>query len=327
MKKSIGFIAKCILAALPLIAICAYTLLMPFAYMDSEYPAWKYTADVVRLRGTDEDYSTVILGDSRAMAALIPQQFSESTVNLALGGGTYIEMYYFFKDYLKGHDKPDNVIIMFAPFHYSLIDNYTTRTMYFRSLTIGEALEVFRLAGLANADSIYFKNVAADDLACRLGLPNKYLPALYNSRIFGRLADNRSAYEGLTLSHGHGYFGTADGCSDLNYETNYTEMRHDGNAELIHEYAVRLLDLLADEDIPVTVLQAPMNRSSYERLDSGYIAEYTGYTDDLFSGYGNIIYETDIPCYEDEYFGDSSHLNSLGACKYTQETIEKYFDK
>ena len=38
----------------------------------------------------------------------------------------------------------------------------------------------------------------------------------------------------------------------------------------------------------------------------------------------DIVFETKIPCYDNKFFGDSSHLNEKGAKVYTEEFIGKY---
>ena len=63
--KPVRFFIKCILAALPAIALIAFTLLCPLCYMDEEYPAWRHakmTAAGKLYEG--KSFDTVILGDS-----------------------------------------------------------------------------------------------------------------------------------------------------------------------------------------------------------------------------------------------------------------------
>lgn len=332
-RKKLGqFFIKCILAATPFILLVLFILLCPFAYMDEEYPSWAYSKNFAQGKeklydaedtALGEDPKIVILGDSRAMADVVPSVMCEgdediSAVNLGIGGATSIEMYYTLKDYLDTHETPEKIYIMFAPFHYSLIDNFWQRTAYFNYLSIADECELLGAARDAESETLNCDGAYSDLLSYRCRLVHKYLPALINSRFVTRYSPNSEKYDEYVSTSGHGLFGTLDGCSDLNYEVNYDEMHKTGDAALIQIYFDRLLALCTETRAGITVLQPPMNESSYVRLKDTYVDEYKAYLGDLAEKYGNITIETEIPCYEDEYFGDSSHLNMKGALKYTE---------
>lgn len=354
MKKSINFLIKIILAMLPAIALIAFTTLMPMCYMDEEYPAWRFTMDVVygiieadgsigdlRIGGVkdsvagaqdvsagtsrdEKDPSILILGDSRAMADLLPEKFEKSCVNLAVGGATPVEMYYFYESYLKNNKTPECVVVMFAPFHYSYMDNFKTRTLYFNALSIGQQAEIYANARELGADAVLFDDFVAYSASCRLRLPDVYLPAMYNAHFVGRKSINDAAYENLVKSNGQGYFGTDDGNSDPAYEASYTQMADDGNGRLLKLYMEKLMSLLDESGVSVILAQPPVNTTTYEMLDAGYVAEYRGYIESLCSKYDNVNYSAEMIEYDCEYFGDSSHLNKKGAEKFSEEFCTKY---
>lgn len=343
MKKNIKFILKLICALLPLFAIILHTVLFPFGYMDTEYPSWKYTKDIINDatnaytsisegadgptavfvtgKGTPE---TIILGDSRAMADLVPSEMSGTTVNLAVGGATSIEMYYALETYIKNNGVPENAVIMFAPFHYSIIDNFWTRTAYFNFLSPSQIKDLISYADASNSETIMRKGYKNDLLSYMIRFPDKYLPALINSKFIGRYSENKSTYNTLACNLGYGEFGTADGCSDLNYETNYENMHTTGDAVLLDMYLNRLLKLCSDNKINTILAIPPMNESSYNNLKPSYVIEFSEYLNSLRLVYPAITIDWVIPCYEDKYFGDSSHLNRKGAEKFTKEFQEKY---
>lgn len=321
-------------------------------YMDEEYPAWRYTMDTIDHGGCDAD--VLILGDSRAMADLIPEVMNAafekecSIENLAVGGATTIEMYYFLERYLENNKAPTAAIVMFAPFHYSYIDNYKTRTTYFNALKMGQYMELARntcaivkstekeslleaedasLPETKNAlqgNSVCFDGFVPYNISARLRLPDVYLPAMTNARFVGRKSQNDAAYENLMRTHGQGYFGTLDGCDDPAYEASYTQMAEDTDARIIELYAVKLLDLLAANSIDVIVAQPPMNETTYDSLDAGYVDQYKAYITALCEAYDNVIFENEPVRYGNEYFGDSSHLNEKGAVKFSEEFAVKY---
>lgn len=324
MRKFIIFSAKCILAASPIIAIILYTALCPFSYMDNEFPAWKYKKELQSGQVRYENTDTLILGDSGAMSALIPEKVCDDAVNLAAGGATSIEMYYFLKNYLNNNEAPENIVIMFSPFHYSAIDNFDTRTVYFRALSVKDAIELYREAGKLCAESVYRKGAVGDELAARLYLPTKYLPALYNARFITRYDENRTLYERIADSRGHGYFGTAESCSDLNYEAKYTQMPESGDAALLAMYMDKLLDECERTGGRVILLQPAMNEESFDALDDNYVTEYTSYIEALGDRHPAVEVETHIRRYQDDCFGDAMHLNEKGAARFSEE-ISEYF--
>ncbi len=320
MKNKLIFFAKCILAALPFLLVIAFTFACPMAYMDSEYPKRHYIRETV---DDDTDYDTLILGDSRAMADLMPEGFPDSCVNLSAGGATAVESFYVLSEYLQDHKAPENCLILFAPFHYSYMDNFKTRTAYFNDLSILQMAEVRREGRKCGAESV--EDVTFTDLVSyRLRLPNAYLPALLNARFTGRYSDNMANLTNLNQTCGYAPFGTADGSEELNYETSYEALRETGDFALIGIYMRRIIELCEENGIKAYVLQAPMNEASYEKLQNGFVKGYALYMQSFADLYPGITVEPEIPCYDNAYFGDSSHLNAAGAEKFTDEVVMKY---
>lgn len=325
--KYIKFLAKCILAATPAILLIAYTLLMPMCYMDEEYPSWRYSKCIASGKeNPGVNYKTVILGDSGAMSSYVPSVLSPdgTCVNLAVGGGTSIEMYYLLKEYLGSHEAPENVVIMFTPFHYTHIDNYDTRTMYFKTLSVKDARELYMVAKYCEADKVYNPNVFWDELACRCGLPTKYLPAITASHLFGRYSDNTNRYNNIVSMNGYGTFGTADGCDGLSYECAYTGLDFDNNFELLSAYFKLIMQICEENNISVLVVQEAMNETSFNALDENYYNEYSLYLEVFKQLYPNALIETQLRCYPNEYFGDVSHLNEKGAVIFSQEIVNQH---
>ena len=313
-------VRKCIIAAIPAIALIAYTLLCPLSYMDEEYPAWRFEKNVCA--GSEyakEHFDTVILGDSGAMSSIMPRMMDGSCINLAVGGATSIEMYYFFEQYLQNHDAPKTAVIMFAPFHYWHIDNYKTRTLYFKAIPVTKLCELYKNARSCDAKSVWYDGVMTDEISARCALPNKYLPAINAARFTGRLSSNRAAYEELRTSFGWGSFGKLPECYDESYETSYEDMAIDGDAKLITLYMQKLLRLCNDNDISVKLLQPAVNTATFDALNEHYYASYRNYIKQLSTICDDIEYETDLRVYDGKYFSDTSHLNREGALKFTEE--------
>lgn len=336
-NKNISFTLKFIFALIPLIAILLYTLLFPMGYMDSEYPAWKYSKDVSEGRlnpfetdgptasiGNVPNNSTVIIGDSRAMADLNPLLFSNDVVNLAVGGGTSIEMFYTLKRYVKNHGAPKNIIVMFAPFHQSIIDNFFERDLFFNYLTIPELYDLYGFAHIAHSETLLQENYVEEIISCRLRAPEKYLPPLINAKGYMRYDVNQGSFDIIKAQKGHALFGTLDGCSDLNYETSYYEMHKTGDALLLNMYLTKILDLCKSNNINVILSQPPMNKSSFDNLQDTYVNEFTEYIESIAYKYPDFTINPEITYMDDIYFGDSSHLNTKGSTEFTNTFCQKY---
>ena len=321
--EKIKFLAKCIAASIPAIALIAFTILCPLCYMDEEYPAWRFS----QLVSEGEEYGgsgfeTVILGDSGAMSSIKPALWETSCVNLAVGGATSIEMYYIFEEYLKNHDAPKQAVIMFAPFHYWHIDNFETRTVYFKALRLKDLPELYENARLCGAKSVYRKGFVTDELSARCGLPNKYLPAINAAFFTGRLQQNTKAYSDLVSSFGWGTFGDLKECYDESYEVSYEDMEIDGDAKLITLYMQKLLRLCDDNNIHVRLIQPAVNTATYDGLNEHYYGAYRNYIKELSTVCPGMEYELCLRVYDGSLFSDTSHLNEKGAEKFTREVMD-----
>jgi len=324
MKSKTKFFLKLIMALVPVFALVIFTALAPMCYMDEEYPAWKYTMDVCK--NGDFQADTLILGDSRAMADLVPDKLGNNCVNLAVGGATSIEMYYFYQRYLENHPAPETVIVMFAPFHYSYIDNFKTRGLYFNAFSLDEKVEIYRNAGEFGTDSILFDDYAAYNLSCDLKLPDVYLPAIINAKALGRKNVNRQLYEDIKNAHGHGLFGTAAENNEEAQETGYTEMPDNGDGRMLKYYMEKLLDSLEESGAMVILEQPPVNNETYIHLKPEYIAQYNEYIEGLCNNHENIVFSSEMVAYDSDCFGDPSHLNEKGANRFSEEFYTKYID-
>ena len=194
-----------------------------------------------------------------------------------------------------------------------------TQENQINNVTIGNYLSY-----LSNA--FLFYKIPRYDIAGRkyLSTREKYYISDHALRIakIGRKNENSTTYIEIERNLGYGEFGTADGCSDLNYETGYEKMHTTGDALLIDIYMNKLLELCSNQGIKTQVLIPPMNESSVNALNPSYLQSINSYFEDLILKYPSIDINPEIPCYEDIYFGDASHLNNKGAIKFTTEYIQ-----
>lgn len=319
---------KCILAALPFLLFMAYVRFFPMNYLVVEYPMWAWQKDVTK-GASDDGPDTLVLGDSRAQAGLMPALMEGSAYNLSLTGASPIEMYYALERYLEhcGEGRePEQVVVIFAPFHYMFTDNFWERTIYFDYLSVTDAMQVLGEAKDSGDASIVREgqDVYLEYLSYKLRLPGKYLPAVLNARVLGRGAENREKYAAIEKDRGYSLIGTMDGCDWPNFETNY---EHFTPSVMLDDYFRRLLALCDREGIQVYVEQAPMNRASYDVLHDSFVEEYRIYMEEIAAQFPEAMVQTELSAYDNKYFGDESHLNGAGAQIFTQYIGNRYITK
>lgn len=320
VKKTVKFIGKCALCLVPAAALILYTLLCPMCYMDEEYPAWKYTKEVVSGKIGESYYDTVILGDSVGMSSIIPDEISDDgAVNLSVGGGTGIEMYFFMRQYLQNHEAPKNVVILFGPYHYWKIDTYKMRTVYFRALSSEEARGLYEMAENLGSYSVCFDDYMMYELSCRCGLPTVYMPAITASDFTSRYQFNNKRYTELIEDAGYGLFGNEECSVEPSYEASYASLDFDGDSGLVLYYLKELINLCKDNGCDVKLIQPAQSEATFEALNENYVSDYYKVLDEIAADNPDIYIEKELRCYGNEFFGDVSHLNENGAKKFSAE--------
>ena len=322
-KRIVKFIGKCALCLIPLAGLILYTLLCPFCYLDEEYPAWKYTMDVSAGKAGEEYYDTVILGDSVAMSSVIPSEISDfGTVNLAVGGATSVEMYFFMKQYLQNHEAPKKVAVLFGPFHYWKIDNYKTRTVYFKALSAGDSAELYKVAKSLDSPSVCFEDYMMYELSCRCALPTVYMPAITAEGFNARRKPNLDSYERIATQNGYGAFGTEELIDAPSYEASYESLDFDSDSALLMYYMKELINLCKSHDCEVILLQPAESEVTFNAFHEKYLEDYYKLLEEIAAENPDIYVERKLRCYENDCFGDVSHLNEKGAKRYSSEVSE-----
>lgn len=289
-------------------------------YMDGEYSSWIQQKDYIY---SDNDNSEVIfLGDSRMKAAVNPMIIDDAAYNLALGGGTSIEMYYTLVNYLEHHPCPKKVIIGFAPIHYTSAEVYYKRSLYFHYLPISNVIEsqynIFKENKIPIQQQI---KGWLDVIQYTMRMPTKYYRTIIESKL-ARAEVNTREYEKVFMCRGHRLFGIKNYHNGLNQEA-----KAEGFVFMpVQDYYLRkILDICHANEIPVFIEQLPMNPASYNKMISnGYYKGYCAYLEEL-SKLPYVAINKNILCYDADMFGDSNHLNLNGSKKFSMYIKEKYF--
>lgn len=299
-----------------LMGILVWTL-PEMRYMDGEYSLWRQQKDYISTNGSRQE--VLLLGDSRLEFGVRPNLLDENARNLALTGSTPMEMYYTLSDYLEHHPVPRMVIVAFAPTHYANMECYMLRNAYFHYFDRERLKETNEK--ILELDGEDFR---AESRQYMYRFPTVYMRRIFESVRKPRTKTNQDRYHAAADSRGWVAGSNRQDLKNVEPE----ETKDDRFVPLASEtyYMRQLIELCLAHDIPLHIEQSPMGNYGLAKLEaSGYLAEYQAYMQSFADDYP-IDVNPVIPGYDDEYFGDPSHLNEKGQLRFTEELRQKYFE-
>ncbi|MEI6752098.1 MAG: hypothetical protein WCK78_02925 [Paludibacter sp.] len=304
--------------------LTAYLYFGEMIFNTAEYPMWKSKFDYIEKNHTSKN---IIIGDSRAIAGFVPKLLSKNYYNFALGGGTPIESYYILKKYLE-KQKLDTVIISFSPVHLERSIVFFERTLKFNFISTKYISEVLAVSKELNdnfpdslngykgfefsSDYLLFKSKT---YLIKYKFPTYYINDFRGSLYKPMYFTNKIVYNEINDRCGNYDFGRKDSATGLNYEA--LEKRTFRNSRVMDYYLKKILKLITENNIKAYYIVAPFNRGSYEQLDTCYVKKYNSYFEGLKYQYKNVVWKNNIFFYENNCFGDPSHLNYRGQLKFS----------
>jgi len=312
----------------------------PMAFFNFEYPMWSYQKAYVR-SPSDHDAPILVVGDSRALADLLPVELSEPgglAITLAVGGATPIESWHLLDDYLAHHAPPRAIFLSLSPYHLTRCDVFWQRTVKFKFLDLGDFLEVLSLA--RELDDYPFDDFRADPLdppvsnglmpleiykdftLLYLDFLYYYQADLYAGRLFSRLEGNRRVLEEMGAGRGRRTVEMTPANEPINHEARLDRFQE---SPLLTLYLHRFLDRCRRDGIRVVYETAPFNDPSLQALAPAWREGFRQYLDRLGDRYPEFRFVREIPGYPDGLFADESHLNDRGAARYTRTVRDRFF--
>ena len=290
-------------------------------YFDGEYPSWCQQRDYTHIEGNESQI--IFLGDSAFKAAIIPELIADNAYNLSLGGAGPLEMYYSLKNYLQNHPKPQKVFISFGPMHFIYLERYYDRTLYFHFLSPNEQIE--SQLNIFNYDNVALINrplILLENIQYMIKFPTKYFQTIKKSEL-NRGALNIDNYQQVASERGHMFFGLDS--EWFNHYKPHEQLQVDFKLLKVEDFYMRkLLQLCLDNDIPVQIVQTPVNKFTYETASKhDYFSPYFEYLRSLSREF-NINVETELNIYDVNLFGDHLHVNEKGAVIFTNKLKDKY---
>lgn len=328
--KALKVIGKIILVFLPVILVWIFLASAPYSYMDGEYSYYREGKDYRMGKTQIPDADVLILGDSRAKSAILPELLdelggSENCVSLAQGGSTSVEAYYALTEYIANRGVPKKVFLSESAYHFTSFDGFWTRTVYFDAISFSDAMEVVR-AAKANKEEAALKEAGGSNafslLEYKIKSPTKYMTPLVKSFSEDRLTINKEAYKEMIDRKG---FKTFVSWWPTSAEYDMTEFIP---LETLDQYYRKIIDLCVENDIEVYSLNMPLIATTFE--ESKKISEpFSAYFETLQKDYPaaqfpKVHIETSFAPYDEKYFDDADHLNEDGARVYTSWLVETY---
>ena len=299
-------------------AVWLWVAAAPLAYLDPEYPAWLAKRQMLAQCDLGD---LLIVGDSRAAVDIMPTLLPIKATNLAVGGGSPIEVYVAVAHALACPHPPRRVIVSLGANHFAVPDLFWERTVRFGFLDQHDLAEFERLSHRLGDNS--YQPRRSD------GLPSSWLGKLYAMRfppfyfssllkggVFLRWWQNRAMLAHSHDTRGQYFFGTEHGSGIV-----AAEGRLHGFTPLpvLDHYFARMLTLLAARGVPVDFVAMPMNQATWESVRPAVRDAFAAYLAAYAARYDNFHVVGEVmPHWPNRWFGDEfAHLNPAGARRFS----------
>ena len=320
MKKVLLLTFKCILVIAPLWLFPIYCATHLLYVVGADYVGALWNKEFTQT-SHDKYYSTLIIGDSTANAAYLPEVLSDSVVNLALAGSSTIEGYYTLEDYLQYNEAPNDLFVSYMDYHLEEDDFTWDVCNFIHKFSKEQNEEIYKAIkkySSASVEDLTSENYEQDAFMYSIYSPTLYSYSVWQSLGSDRKSNNIEKMNSTTIRNGR-Y------CSITNIEYEpediYGYSKFDvGN---LQEYYYRkILKLCQENDISVHMIKLPVS------TDAGYVDDYEqevqDYYDDLLSDYEDADFYWFHTTYEHEFFCDQYHMNNHGAFRFSRELKELY---
>lgn len=286
-----------------LFAIYSYVILVhKDLYMNDDYASWMDVKHKTTTRNV-EQYNFVVMGDSRAKATFMPNEFDDdvfNSINLSLPASTPIEGYFTLKHYLEHNDAPDKLLVGYSSLLLSVPYFYLGNTVKFRYLDTDEYDEIAEMAEKLDDNDI----IGAIDHREYIYFTGKYLTDLYAGITNARWKTNKLVADQLLTSKGHVYVSVFDEADGDSTEILLGEFKP---SKIINHYFEKMIALANEHNIDFYWYTFPINNNSYNKLPDDFITAYQSYIDNLSQKYGFTVL-SEFYGLEAQYFGDPDHL-------------------
>jgi hypothetical protein len=307
MKYLAAFVISGLVTAL---AMAWVVHALPMQIYEESYPMYAYEKAVEEAPAR-EPATTLIVGDSRAKASLLPDKLGAGSLSLTLPGASAIELYHAADRYLSRHPAPRNVVLSISAVHFGDANIFWERPIKFGYLdqaAVSEVLDQAQRLGDPTFGSPWEARFSY--LLHRLNSPHLYLPELRRAVFQPHGAANQQLLAQLERERGHCFFGTAPRSNGLAYEDFHEQF---APSPTFDHYFRKLIDRLRATGARVVFMAMPLNQRSRQQLKPGFVQSYDRYFAGIARDYPDVEVRASWPLLDDEYFGDANHVNGRGS--------------
>lgn len=312
-----------------IVARCACFILMPviflgynidrdmLALVDGECPYYIWNREKSN-NLQDKTYRVIVLGDSGANAAYMPEALSADTINLSLGGTTPMENYYTLKDWVEHNPAPEVCYISFGDGHMKSSDCFWTRSMFSHRYSLAQEVEMLKAAYFYQEPSIIDNPTRVDYAISQMYLPKNYISSIWNGSFYNAYEANEGAMRSDEL-----HFGRYIARTTNEYNATDEIVQDEFYASpLFDEYYRKTIELCVKNGITPRVVKLPLpdNNTFTEK----YISEFNEYYNGLKREYPSLTVDWSIKTRQKDRFTDGVHMNSHGALQFSLELRERY---
>jgi hypothetical protein len=308
----------------------------PYAFLGhyDDYAIWNFKIK----ESHNNKYSHIILGDSRSVSGIIPDIFSDEIMNLSLTGGSIYDANCILENILNKGNQIDKITLCFAPYHFEEAGiSFTERTIPFNLPNVNQFQELLKIQKVTRTDIEQYKTNSRNSLENFFWinyqlLRYKRFPFVYQITFvsnIGKLALARKNFKSITnqLNKSRGYINIGTG--QLSEAKNkFAQECHRENLHInpIFElYLDKLLKICERKSIKVKLIFPPFSEYSELEINKSYEKETIRYFKNFENKYKNFnLLDDSFTYFPNYYFGDESHLNQLGAKKFTQDFLNKF---
>ena len=310
------FYIKCLLLILPILIIWWISYFKPMHVLDYDYALWTQQKDYIE---NNSDYNRIlILGDSSAQFNIDLDQGWNDTRILAVGAMRMPGLYYTLENYLKNHSAPQFVLLSVTyDRFYGDYEEFLTKGVCFHYLDKNEINEILDTSKQVGSNLL--KNVSNYEMFRYFyRTPDLFTLEALRNLSGGAAANNEGIYK-ETMERKGSYSYSAPEFS-MTQITKSAEEKKIYMDPLMTSYLERMIEICEQNDIKLIMVQAPINKASYDKLDQQWFGQFNA----MLEPYkGRLIEENELPVYPNEYFYSSNHLNKKGIAHYTEDLKRK----
>lgn len=320
MYKKIHPLIRILITLMPFWFVWFYISVAGWYYLADDYAKEMFIHSAAHSK-TEQKYNVLILGDSMANAAYLPELLSEDTLNLSITGGTCIESYYILKNYIKENGAPTTVF--YSPGHNVYYDDtYIESHFFYHQFGLPEAVEINHVLKNSKDDPEMYANYHPIEwFKCIFHAPTTYVPALLNGEFYHRHGENLAMLDVLKTHRGNWLALRIESTVVQEDKTYLDEFKV---LDFNDYYFDAFCKLCSDNGIKLHLRRTPY--SSNLVFSEQFKKDFTNYYQSYADKYKNIDVDLDFNTIDDKLMYDNGHVNLRGAMYYSTMIKNKYPD-